>query len=77
MATIFRCDKCDSESRGATALRKVTIEKPGMFEPPTEKPGSFELCERCVARLRSWLEPDAKEAAAPVDRPTSVANGVL
>lgn len=57
MATVFRCDKCDTESKKATALVKVVI----------ADVGTTELCARCVQRLRSWLEPDPKESPSSPD----------
>lgn len=62
MATIYRCDKCDSEQK--EPLVKVSIPIYNRYK--SYKSGdeydfkSIDLCDNCISRLNDFIKPDPK-----------------
>jgi len=61
MATIYKCDKCHSESIDNERMKMVAI--------PDESHSAgrrvYDLCPRCISNLKDWLKPDAMEGKQP------------
>lgn len=69
MATRHFCDKCGEQTQLCDLTSVSGLEASGSGKLFYERfypvvPPPVQLCRRCVIRLRDWLKPDPKLAAA-------------
>lgn len=55
MADAFLCDRCESYEAGKP-VAATTIATPKLENPELKNRRDYELCSRCLASLKDWLD---------------------